>query len=676
MTPMAQAPSGQYAWSAPQAQYQHQQDDDYGRSQYGFGKSIQREVSYSIKRKGTEDLYKFDGQIEKFEHWTRKMADHLAESTQRYRTMIARISEQEGPILREGLLMTEIDGYNAWEIAVELESFTIKWLSEDLYEQRIRLCGNEEYNGMELWRNLFVNYSGNNKVVVNVSGLQQFMKFPRCENESDLLRHISDWNTTLIKYGGALRDDPTTLRALFLTTLPKTWEAKLKPKLAKYPTWQALSQYAKDKLEQYRELEISHAVHKKTRSSSSGRRGFVNALGHAQDDDESQPAASTSETSAFQTPSLQDLADMINAMGAGAGRKPTPSPKAKARTGPGAARKFPRFFFKGCWECATDGHSRAECPKWKKLLSENGGKPPKGHKGAKDRAYLEWKDKKKSTKKDHKVNALTEDDTEENDWEDSDADDDDPGRVFSLVTSGTPWRRAARTPPQNEVPQSRRFDLLHDDDDDDDEPVENDYSFLDTIAHRIQIGKKLTQSQRKKATRPTSDMGRICQLMKPLPKCPKKLEKLFKLCPTDEEPLKDGEIWVLADTGSTIHGINVKKEIPEYQHLVKRIPKNKQGRGAECANGGRVKIGGDITLKGHIDNDLHTIPFKDMEISMPIASMPQTVANGNDLLISIDGASITNRETGRKVKLHERQGVYFFKMSLLPPSQQPFHRPA
>ena len=265
----------------------------FAMSSYGVGRSIQKEINYSISRKSTEDLYKFDGRIEKLEHWVRKMTDHMAMSTTRYRTLISRISEKATPVLKRDLLASEIDGYNMWEIAMELESFTVRWLSEDMNEQRIRLCGNEKFNGMELWRNLFILYSGNNKTVDDVNGLQNFMKYPRCKTEGNLLTHMSNWQTALMKYRRDLKGEEGTLRALFLAILPKTWEAKLKPKMLKYPTWQSIHQYARDKLEQLRDQEISDALRRRGRSASAGQRNYINALGDGREGREEEKPRNT-----------------------------------------------------------------------------------------------------------------------------------------------------------------------------------------------------------------------------------------------------------------------------------------------------------------------------------------------------------------------------------------------
>ena len=141
----------------------------------------------------------------------------------------------------------------------------------------------------------------------------------------------------------------------------------------------------------------------------------------------------------------------------------------------------------------------------------------------------------------------------------------------------------------------------------------------------------------------------------------------------------------MADTGSTLNGMGVRTEIPGYAKLVKPVSNSDRGSGAETACGARVQIDGEIPLTGHIDDNLHTIVFKDMNVTTPIASMIQAVKKGYTLTISEDGGTITNRNTGKLVRLHERQGVYFLKMKLLPahsqsrhtnPSKSGFIRPA
>ena len=117
-------------------------------SSYGVGKSLQKEISYAISRKGTEDLYKFKGSIADFPSWKKSMVNHFAQSCQKYRPLIDNIGKQTVAISKTSLATTMIDGFNAWEIAIELESFTTKFLSTDILggedqKNLLRLCGGE-----------------------------------------------------------------------------------------------------------------------------------------------------------------------------------------------------------------------------------------------------------------------------------------------------------------------------------------------------------------------------------------------------------------------------------------------------------------------------------------------------------------------------------------------------
>ena len=53
-------------------------------SMLGVGKSVQKEISYAISHKHTEDLSIFKGDIKYFEPWAKKMIGHLKGGTVRY----------------------------------------------------------------------------------------------------------------------------------------------------------------------------------------------------------------------------------------------------------------------------------------------------------------------------------------------------------------------------------------------------------------------------------------------------------------------------------------------------------------------------------------------------------------------------------------------------------------
>ena len=46
----------------------------------------------------------------------------------------------------------------------------------------------------------------------------------------------------------------------------------------------------------------------------------------------------------------------------------------------------------------------------------------------------------------------------------------------------------------------------------------------------------------------------------------------------------------MVDSGSTLHGMNIAKELPGYESLVVPLPDHKKGAGAETASGDKMPI--------------------------------------------------------------------------------------
>ena len=119
-----------------------------------------------------------------------------------------------------------------------------------------------------------------------------------------------------------------------------------------------------------------------------------------------------------------------------------------------------------------------------------------------------------------------------------------------------------------------------------------------------------------------------------------------------------------------MNAICVERDCPEYLKHVRPTASSRKGAGAECADGTFLEDRGEARCAVEIDGAKHVIPFKDMNVSMPIASMRRTVRCGNRLLIEEDGGTITNKITGHQIRLHERRGTYFFKCRFLPPTER------
>ena len=68
-----------------------------------------------------------------------------------------------------------------------------------------------------------------------------------------------------------------------------------------------------------------------------------------------------------------------------------------------------------------------------------------------------------------------------------------------------------------------------------------------------------------------------------------------------------------------------------------------------------------------------------MEEELPILNARKVVKRGNDVRFVPDGDTITHRDTGRSIKVHERESVYFLKLKIAGPNadsgQLDFPRP-
>ena len=183
----------------------------------------------------------------------------------------------------------------------------MKYLSSDISENAYTLCGGEEANGFELWRNLQLQYGGGSKVV-EIGGVRKFMDYPRCTSETGVVKHITGWEQLLTKYGSELRQTPEMLRILILGIVPKHNEDKITVKRVKYGTHQSIIQYCRERFEVSRQQEISDALHGKA------KRGYMNQVGEAE-----QPEPAQEEKPTPKAAFLDDLYHMIAALGEGKG---------------------------------------------------------------------------------------------------------------------------------------------------------------------------------------------------------------------------------------------------------------------------------------------------------------------------------------------------------------------
>ena len=104
----------------------------------------------------------------------------------------------------------------------------------DLYERRNQLCGAEEGNRFEAWRQIFHEHSGGGSLQT-VGGFRRFIEYPRCERLNGLQKHLADWEELVRKYGKNLMQCSGELRTMALGVIPTDMETELMPKDVGFP---------------------------------------------------------------------------------------------------------------------------------------------------------------------------------------------------------------------------------------------------------------------------------------------------------------------------------------------------------------------------------------------------------------------------------------------------------
>ena len=91
------------------------------------------------------------------------------------------------------------------------------------------------------------------------------------------------------------------------------------------------------------------------------------------------------------------------------------------------------------------------------------------------------------------------------------------------------------------------------------------------------------------------------------------------------------------------------------------------GRAPNRQNGGSIKERGEVAVDLLTDGLPRKMVFKDMDISMPIAGRMCVDSGDTFAVVHKGGGTLKNIVSGKEVRLYARQGVYFFKSTILPP---------
>ena len=144
----------------------------------------------------------------------------------------------------------------------------------------------------------------------------------------------------------------------------------------------------------------------------------------------------------------------------------------------------------------------------------------------------------------------------------------------------------------------------------------------------------------------------------------KVLEHMLSKSPPAGE-LKDGECWVMVDSGSGVDGLDASRDAPG-------VPTRKAEHPIQCvtANGKTMDAEDEVALTVELDGERIDIPFSDLPLTMPILSVRKHVRRNHRCRIKEGGGYFTHNVTNKRTRFVEKEGVYFMRMKVVGLSEQ------
>ena len=86
------------------------------------------------------------------------------------------------------------------------------------------------------------------------------------------------------------------------------------------------------------------------------------------------------------------------------------------------------------------------------------------------------------------------------------------------------------------------------------------------------------------------------------------------------------------------------------------------------ADGTEITSNGICNVTALVEGEEHLIPFEDLPAECPIISVRKVAKKGNIVKFKDGGGYIMNIATKKKLRLIERNGIYFIKIQIVPPT--------
>ena len=589
------------------------------------------------EKKVSKALQLFDGSALRYRNWAGRVKDHFKEVNINYALIFDLIEKAKTPIPIHTLNMFRLENgiiVDMRWIAQHLWTFIGKNVNDSVHERRLTLTQNEEDNGIELWRSLFIENEGGSEQV-ELGGMASLHAFPQCPSMTDLQHWIGQWQITRLKFG---RDLPEShLRQMFLNMLPNVLSSKLRER----KDLSTLQQYIDEVNGDLGRLNDGHLARIQSQrmknSLQHGPKNPVNAVVEEHRDHGPHSSEGPTTTSSAHDELSKKLDGLIAALndnkgqgrGRGTDRDRSPGPKARSAS---PRDRRPDSRFKGCLHCGDTNHFRRDCPEFKEILKKNDGKLPKDYKGK----YERWKEnqKKKST-----VAAIS-DLSDEDEFPET-------TEMWALPCIPCPPTKTLAMP----ISLQNAFQDLTDVDehDDEDEVLEA----LKQLTSKVQVGPKPSQQQRRQKGLSKARIAHIAREVN---------EGRIHLPDLNLDNDGDYEaIWALVDSGAGrscarksqhVSGLSVKNEPSDVRMST--------ASGQELRSRGKFKVQA-ITAEG---NSL-TPEFEDADVDMPIVAVTDISRNGKagtEVCFRNNGGDILDVTTQKRSAFVRRRGVYFMKL--------------
>ena len=666
------------------------------RPDFQGGNRVQYMGNREAMDRKSEALKKFSGTATDFPNWSNRFMDHMGRVHADWKNTLQWLSETNEQLSYARLASEVLGPFNerADLLARQLEQTIIDYMPERIYNRRTQLCGGplQKENGFILWRNLFREYVGERQVLED-AGVECLRTYGQCASLQDLPAHIDGWYELLDGHCPEMRECPRMLRSLFLGIIPK----ELKSKILEEPGLQSadhrhLAEWCKGRAS-ILQREHHQSVAKKNMARTYG--GSVKTL--LPGEDGYMPEESISESTPPPPPWLKSFGDTIIA----AIKPPAPKKSDRGRTdkknekgqrsssrSTSRGRRFLEGWGRRCNHCGSKDHMKKDCKEFAEMMKKaNVGrpkdqwKPPEGYKSALGKA----RDLARAAeKKNKKVAALeTGSDTASDDDCDFGSEHGGSFRVVAALTRVKPL--------PSKICHINKFSGLDMQQDYDPDVLKS----LNAWAHNVKVAPK----KARKAAQSSSKLDRTVNYINGGKKCgpePRSQEdivvgQMAAAAPSSKInaaraartignwELEDGEILAIFDTGSFTHAIDADVELPD--HEVQECDADSPGTSAETAGGDVIRKLGTVHTESIIDDSKVGIIWDHMKVSTPILSVRKLVRDGNDVHINRHGGTITNLKTGKTMKVHNFQGIYYLRMKITSGTSSPdrhptgFHRP-